>query len=197
MPVVEEPLHELLLQALETELAGIEVYGAAIASALDPQLREDWQRYAEQTRRHAALLEAAVRACGLKPGEKTPARRVVHQLGRALVKAIESARQECSPDEAQVVAAECVILVETKDHQNWQLIGEVLCELSGELADLLGPAFDEVEEEEDEHLYDTTGRARELWMERLGLGGQMPGPRNGPRAGRSAGARLSEPEPVS
>jgi hypothetical protein len=29
-----------------------------------------------------------------------------------------------TPEAAQLVAAECVILAETKDHQNWELMGE-------------------------------------------------------------------------
>ena len=40
------------------------------------------------------------------------------------MQAIEMA-QGGDPDEAQTVAAECVTLAETKDHLNWELIGEV------------------------------------------------------------------------
>ena len=37
-------------------------------------------------------------------------------------------------------------------------------------------AYDEVEDEEDEHLYHTTGWARELHLEALGLHAQLPPP---------------------
>ena len=38
-----------------------------------------------------------------------------------------------APDAAQIVAAECVVDAETKDHQNWELIGELSKKLGGEL----------------------------------------------------------------
>ena len=58
---------------------------------------------------------------------------------------------------------------EIKDHANWELIGEVGQELSGDRARVLQGAYERVEEEEDEHLYHTQGWARELWLESLGL----------------------------
>ena len=36
-----------------------------------------------------------------------------------------------NPAAAQIVAAECVVLAETKDHLDWELLGEVAKELSG------------------------------------------------------------------
>ncbi len=40
----------------------------------------------------------------------------------------------------------------------------------------LKAAFEEVEDQEDEHLYHSTGRARELWIESLGLPAVLPPP---------------------
>jgi hypothetical protein len=70
-----------------------------------------------------------------------------------------------------VVAAECVVDAETKDHQNWELIGELSKALDGDVAGVLGEAHGRVEDEEDEHLYHTRGWCRELW---LGLPAVMP-----------------------
>ncbi len=38
----------------------------------------------------------------------------------------------------------------------------------------LTEAYEEVEDEEDEHLYHTRGWCRELWLEALGLEAQLP-----------------------
>ena len=76
---------------------------------------------------------------------------------------------------AQLVAAECVVEAETKDHLNWDLIGQV-AKSKGNDAKALKEAYEEVEEEEDEHLYHTTGWARELWIESLGLPAVLPPP---------------------
>ena len=64
---------------------------------------------------------------------------------------------EGKPGAAQLVAAEAVVLAETKDHQNWHLIGEVAKKVKGDVAKVLKEAHDEVEHEEDEHLYHTKG----------------------------------------
>ena len=81
-----------------------------------------------------------------------------------------------TPEQAQVVAAECVTLAETKDHLNWELAGEVVKHLTGEPAKVLRAAYKEVEDEEDKHLYHNTGWARELWIEGLGLPAVLPPP---------------------
>ena len=77
---------------------------------------------------------------------------VVRHIGNALVKAMEMALDAGKPEAAQVVAAECVVLAETKDHLNWELIGEVAKKAKGEKGAALKEAHKEVEEEEDEHL---------------------------------------------
>lgn len=176
MPLVEEQLHELLYQALETELGGVQIYEAALRCAQNDDLRKEWEEYHEQTTRHVELVEGVLRAFGLDPARDTPGRQVVRHIGTSLVKAIEMARSEGSPDEAQVVAAECVTLAETKDHQNWGLIGETLSRLSGDAAKELRAAHKEVEDQEDEHVYHNAGWARELWIEALGMPAVLPPP---------------------
>jgi hypothetical protein len=89
---------------------------------------------------------------------------------------MELALQAGKPEAAQLVATECVVEAETKDHLNWELIGQFAEQSSGTEAKALREAFEEVEEEEDEHLYHTTGWARELWIESLGLPAVLPPP---------------------
>ena len=48
--------------------------------------------------------------------------------------------------------------------------------MDGEAAALLQQAYDEVEDEEDEHLYHTKGWCRELWLQSLGLEAVLPPP---------------------
>ena len=176
MPVDEEHLHDLLYQALETELGGVQVYDAALACAVNDDVRGEWEQYLGETRHHVELVEASLRAFGLDPAAETPGRAVVRHTGAALVKAIALAQADGSAEQAQVVAAECVTLAETKDHLNWELIGEVVSRLTGEPAKVLRAAHKEVEEQEDEHLYHNTGWARELWIDGLGLPAVLPPP---------------------
>jgi hypothetical protein len=69
-----------------------------------------------------------------------------------------------------------LVLAETKDHLNWELIGQAAKAAKGTEAKALKEAFEEVEEEEDEHLYHTAGWTRELWIESLGLPAVIPPP---------------------
>ncbi len=68
------------------------------------------------------------------------------------------------------------MLAETKDHANWQLLGECAKALTGAEAEALTAAYQQVEDEEDEHLYHTKGWCRELWLKALGLDAKLPPP---------------------
>jgi rubrerythrin len=171
-----EQLHELLYQALETEQGGVQVYQMAVRCALNANLKKEWQEYLEQTKNHERIVHNLFETFGIDPEEDTPGRKVVRHIGESLVKAMEMALGSGTPEAAQLVAAECVILAETKDHQNWELIGEVAKKLKGDEAKALKTAHTEVEDEEDEHLYHTMGWARELWIESLGMPAVIPPP---------------------
>jgi len=172
----QEQLNELLYQALETELGGVQIYEAAVRCAVNDELKEEWEKYLEQTRNHVQIMQDVFTKLDLDPEIETPGRRVVRHLGESLVQAIEMARSEGEPEAAQIVAAEAVVLAETKDHQNWHLIGEASTKAKGEIADVLQEAHDQVEDQEDEHLYHTMGWARELWIESLGIKAVLPPP---------------------
>jgi hypothetical protein len=172
----ETQLHELLFELLETELGGVLVYDAALRCVQNDDLRGEWEKYHDQTKRHVEIAEEMIRGFGLDPSTDTPGRRVVRHIGKSLVKAMDLALAEGKPSEAQIVAAECVTLAETKDHLNWELLGEVAGHSQTKHAKILQGAVDEVEDQEDEHLYHSTGWGRELWIEALGLPAVLPPP---------------------
>ena len=115
----KEQRNELLYQALETELGGEQIYTKAVECAVNKDLRKEWTEYLEQTQRHVKIVEAVFEALDLDPTVMTPGREVVKHIGESLVKAIDMAASSGDPDAAQIVAAECVVLAETKDHLNW------------------------------------------------------------------------------
>jgi len=172
----DEQVRELLYQAYETELGGVEVYTTALKCVENEDLKEEWEEYLDQTRNHVQIVQDVLTRLGLDPNEETPGRQVVRTIGKALVSAMELALSKGEPGAAQLVAAEAVVLAETKDHQNWHLIGEVVKKAKGELANTLREAHEQVEPEEDEHLYHTKGWARELWIESLGMKAVLPPP---------------------
>jgi rubrerythrin len=168
-------VENLLYQALETELGGVEVYTLAIQCAKNADLKKEWKEYLEQTKRHVEIVREVFEVAGLDPEATTPGRQIVRDKAKSLLAAMQKALKD-APDAAQIVAAECVVDAETKDHGNWQLIGALADKSSGDLKAALKKAYDQVEDEEDEHLYHTKGWCRELWLDAIGLPAELPPP---------------------
>jgi rubrerythrin len=172
----DKNLKELLCQALETELGGVQIYTTALRCVENEDLKKEWEEYLEQTQRHVEVVQNVLTTLGIDPKTDTPGRKVVRHIGESLVKAMEMALSSGEAGAAQIVAAECVVLAETKDHLNWELIGEAAKKAKGDTAKALKAAHEEVEEQEDEHLYHTQGWTRELWIESLGMKAVLPPP---------------------
>ena len=172
----ETQLQELLCQALETEMGGVHVYETALRCVQNEELKEEWQEYLEQTQHHVEVVRGVFEKLGLDPQMETPGRKIVRHIGGSLVKAMEMALGAGDPVAAELVAAECVVNAETKDHLNWELIGFALEKAKGPIAQALKEAHEEVEEQEDEHLYHTKGWSRELWIKALGMPAVLPPP---------------------
>jgi rubrerythrin len=191
-PVVRKQIEDLLYQALEAELGGVQIYRMAILCAKNDNLKEEWTKYQAQTERHVQVVRGLFDALGLDPEATTPGRQIVRDKGKALLSAMQRALKD-APQAAQIVAAECVVDAETKDHGNWQLIGALAEHATGAVKKALTEAYREVEDEEDEHLYHTKGWCRELWLDSLGLPAVMPPPEE-KRDVKSAGeaARAAE-----
>ena len=172
----KEQLIELLYQSLETEAGGVEVYQTALRCAVHKDLKEEWAKYLEQTRDHEQRLRHVLEQMGLDPAKETRGRQIVRHKGEALVEAMHIALKGDNALMAQLVAAECVVDAETKDHQNWELLTEAAEGLKGEEGKALKEACDLVEDQEDEHYYHSMGWCRELSMEALGLPAVLPPP---------------------
>lgn len=166
----------LLYQLLETELGGVQVYETALRCAVNEDLKEEWEKYLDETKRHVQIARGAVEAAGLDPDADVPARMTVRSMGETLVKMMKLALSQGDPKAAELTACECVVEAETKDHQNWELVSELAKHAKGDLKKALHEACEEVEPQEDHHLYHTKGWARELWMDGLGLGAELPPP---------------------
>jgi hypothetical protein len=173
--MTKRQIGELLYQALETELGGVEIYRMAILCAKNEELKEEWKKYYAQTVRHVDVVRGIFDALGLDPDATTPGRQIVRDKGKALLSSMQKALKD-APQAAEIVAAECVVDAETKDHGNWSLIGTLAEGSTGQMKKVLTQAYEQVEDEEDEHLYHTRGWCRELWLQSLGLPAVLPPP---------------------
>ncbi|MBN3831866.1 DUF892 family protein [Burkholderia sp. Ac-20344] len=187
-----EGIRELLCQAYETELGGAKIYEAALQCATDEDLHKEWEKYHRETLHHQEVLRKVFETFGMDADAQTPGRSAVAAIGKALVHTIEQAQKQTDPAAAQIVAAECVVLAETKDHLNWELIGYAADQLSGDAAKTLKDAHDEVEADEDHHLYHTRGWAREMWIGSMGFKAVLPPPEEVKKVESAADAARAE-----
>ena len=172
-----DQIKELLLQALETELGGVQIYTAAISCAENRDLRDEWKKYLDETKRHVEVVRGLIQDFGFDAEEQTPGRRIVKHIGESLVQAMQMAKADGAPDAAELVACECVMLAETKDHTNWELLRAYAEDVArGVQRKALDSACDEIEDQEDEHLYHSKGWGRELWLQALGMDAVLPPP---------------------
>jgi rubrerythrin len=188
----DQQVTELLYQALETEIGGVQVYQTALRCAINDDLREEWEKYLSETENHVRIVTDVFGQLGIDTEAETPGRRVVRLKGQALIQAMETALAEGDPAAAQLVAAECVVDAETKDHANWELIGRIAEKSTGDQKKVLTEAYEQVEEEEDMHLYHTMGWARELWIESLGMPAVLPPPEEEKKVTTPIGASRAE-----
>ncbi|HEU4321011.1 MAG TPA: hypothetical protein VFS66_13145 [Acidimicrobiia bacterium] len=187
-----QQLDELLYQALETELGGEQVYMKALECAQNDDLRQEWEKYLEETRTHQEILGRIFEAAGLDRETESPGRAVVRHKAESLIAAMDMALSDAGPEAAELVAAESVVEAETKDHQNWELLARVADEVDGELKEALSEAYDEVGEQEAEHLFHTQGWARELWLQSLGMAAALPPPEEEKSVKTQIGAARAE-----
>jgi len=183
---------EILLQALEHERGGVLVYTTALECVVNDELKAEFSKYLDETHEHVQHLEKVFAAFGLDLEAQSAGRQIVHDLGASLVKAMKIAKVAGEPGVAEIVACECVVIAETKDHLNWHLLAECAKKLTGEEGKALKAAVEEVEDQEDEHLYHSKGWCRELWMKALGMKAVLPPPEERKHVKTAIGAARAE-----
>ena len=190
---MNEQLKELLYQMLETELGGVEVYTSALECVINDELEEEWTKYLEQTERHVEVVRQLLGTLGLDPEVQTPGRQVVRHIGESLVQAMQMALASGGePEAAELVACECVVFAETKDHLNWELLSKYAQKSTGKEKNALTAACKEVEDQEDEHIYHSKGWCRELWIQSLGMPAVLPPPEEERKVKTALGAAHAE-----
>jgi len=185
-------LEELILQSLEHEMGGVKIYETAVECAVNSELKEEWEKYLQQTKTHVQILEEVCGVLKIDAQQETTGRKVVRTMGKGLLEGMKLAKSGGDPAAAQIVACEAVVLAETKDHLDWELLSKCAEHLTGAKAAALKSACDTVEDQEDEHLYHTKGWCREIWLESLGLKAVLPPPEERKHVTTAIGAARAE-----
>jgi hypothetical protein len=190
--VNKNEVNNLILDALEHERGGVTVYETAIDCVANDDLRKEWNKYLAETESHVAALTDVCRELGIDPEQATPTRDIVKALGASLVKAMQTAKRGGNADAAQLVACDCVVLAEVKDHANWDLLSHVAEHMTGPAGKLLREACDTIHEQEGEHLFHSKGWCRELAIKALGMKAVLPPPEERKHVKTAIGAARAE-----
>lgn len=159
-----DQIDEFLLLSLEHERLGADVYRAALLCAIDARLAAEWRCCLDETLEHVNILEEVCKALGLDSERDFPRRDIGRRRGASLVEATLHAKDLGSHEAAQIIACECVVLAETKDHLDWELLGHVADALDGEAGEGLREACELVAEQEERHLQKSRAWCTQLWL---------------------------------
>jgi rubrerythrin len=158
--VVLDKLSEFLM----VEQCGWQLYRVVESRATDKELKERYQEFGQETDRHRTILTRLIRDLGGDPDYVSPTARVAQAKSEAL---LQSALVSGPLGQAEREASdlENVLLAETKDHADWELLGQLAEQLpNGKAKTAIEAAVAEVGPEEDEHLDWAQAKLAELGL---------------------------------
>jgi rubrerythrin len=159
-------LHDLLSEFLAVEMGGLALYEKALELVSDTEVRNKFRQFLKQTINHQKILIDVIRKLGGNPSMQSPGAKVAAAKAQGLLRTM--GRAGLPKDAAQLNVIENIVLAETKDHADWELLGKIARQTTdSHLREVLGQAVETVEQEEDEHLNWTRQKLGELHMEAL------------------------------
>jgi len=163
-------LMDVLSEFLAVEMGGQKLYEKALGLVSDSEVRSKFHEFHRQTIKHQKVLADVINKLGGNTRTQSPGAKVATEKAQALLRSMDG--NGLSKDQAELNAIENIVLAETKDHADWELIGKIARQSNDDrLREVLGAAASEVEQEEDEHLNWTRKKLGELQMEALTKGG--------------------------
>ena len=147
-----EVLLDKLSEFLMVEQCGWQLYRVVESRTTDKELKERYQEFGRETDRHRAILTGLIHDLGGDPDYVSPTARLAQAKSEAL---LASALVSGPLGEAEREASdlENVLLAETKDHADWELLSKLTEQLpNGKTKTAIEAAVAEVEPQEDEHL---------------------------------------------
>jgi len=183
----QQVLMDKLSEFLAVEQGGLQLYRVASERATDRQLKQHYDEFGQQTARHRAVLMDLIARLGGDPNYVSPCARLA-QVKASQLLGVTLVVDGLSPQEIEANDLENLLLAETKDHADWELLSRLVDQAGdSETASALSEAVQQVEAQEDEHLT----WAREM-LANLGLRAVQEGPAPKPERWQAV---ISAPEP--
>jgi rubrerythrin len=164
--VSKSALMDLLSEFLAVEEGGQKLYEKALELVFDSEVKTRFREFLKQTMTHQKVLTEIISKLGGNPNSQSHTAKIATQKAEALLRTMGD--PGLSRDQNQLNAMENIVLAETKDHADWELLGKIARQTTDNgLREVLAPAAKTVEQEEDEHLNWTRKKLGELQMAAL------------------------------
>ena len=174
-------LMDVLSEFLAVEMGGQKLYEKALTLVSDSEVKTKFREFHRQTIKHQKVLTDVINKLGGNTRAQSAGAKVATEKAQALLRSMDG--NGLSKDQGELNAIENIVLAETKDHADWELIGKIARQSNDDrLREVLGAAASEVEQQEDEHLNWTRKKLGELQMEALTKGGNSEKKSESPKA---------------
>jgi len=132
---------------LAVERGGVELYDRALEELSHEELRSKLEQFHEQTLRHVELCQEMLNAAGGDEDEMSPSAEAAEHKAQGLLSAE-------APDEMKDINnLENLVLAETKDHWNWELLATLAAKIEDrDLKKIVSRAVREARKQENDHL---------------------------------------------
>jgi rubrerythrin len=145
-------LMDKLSEFLTVEKGGVKLYQQAIQLVRDPEVLDKFREFYEQTKRHEEILTNVIRSLDGDPTYMSRGARLAQAKAESLLSTMTMS-DGVSPKEAEINAMENIVLAETKDYADWELLSKIAYRSSdSRVSSVLKPAVGEVRDQENEHL---------------------------------------------
>lgn len=145
-------LMDKLSEFITVERGGAKLYQAALQLVRDPEVLDKFREFYEQTRHHEEILTNVIRSLGGDPTYMSRGARLAQAKAESLLSTMTMS-DGVSPKEAEINAMENIVLAETKDYADWELLYKIAHRSSdSKVSSVLKPVVSEVQEQENEHV---------------------------------------------
>ncbi len=118
-------LLDKLSEFLMVEQGGLQLYTVAAARTTNRQLKSRYDAFGKETAHHRQVLVQLIERLGGDPSYISPTARVAQFKGAKLLES-SSCVAGLSQEELEANDLENVLLAETKDHADWELLAQLV-----------------------------------------------------------------------
>jgi len=146
-PVGEDWLKDFLSEMLAVEKGGVKLYEKALGELEHPELEQKLTDFLRQTERHVELCTEMLEAAAGDPNYQSPGAKAADHKAEGLLST------QVPAELTDLNNIENLVLAETKDHWNWEMLASVAPRISDpELKRMASKAIREVRKQEQAHL---------------------------------------------